>query len=149
MFMDADGMHSFQGRPPRYEDSAGRLWFLTKWGEPKGPIEVLTPTAGAKNPTEWQRTILPADPVGNYSSLVEDQPGSLWMTTGLGLEHLKVETVEGKLKVEKAAQYTEGLPRLWQSGLWLDRQRNLWFTQEGREDGSGMWLWRVSISKAR
>lgn len=100
---------------PRFRDSTGRVWFVNAHRQKV----ILQPTTGPQ-------TILSEDAISQQSTIVEEKPGSFWMSTNRGLRHI-VETPGNPAVLSAEGSYYErGIPGGSILGMWIDPEQNLW-----------------------
>ncbi len=120
---------------PRFADSAGRVWFLN---QQHGKLVVLAPNGRrAELKNEWLQGTIAAVP----AAVAEDAPGSVWVSTRLGLLHVRVRSTDKGIVLQPVKHYERGVPKgdCWK--MFVDKYRNLWFgPQNGR-------LYRVQLPK--
>ncbi|MCG3149289.1 MAG: hypothetical protein PCFJNLEI_02749 [Verrucomicrobiae bacterium] len=116
---------------PRLEDKDGAIWFLN--------LKTQKLVVEAHDGT---RAELAEDALLENSRLVEDRGGSIWVTTKRGLLHVRKQRTGARITLERVALYERHVPRGECWGLWLDRDRNLWFLGHGA-DRNG--LFRVEL----
>jgi hypothetical protein len=133
--LDDAGRHQIPAlRNARGEDSAGRIWFLDSWEK----TITIAPPSGP-------RRAFPIDGLYPDSSIAEDKPASLWLTTAAGLAHFTVNTASATLDLQRVADYTRGLPRNSAHGLWPDGRGYLWTIEIPPNSPAQPALWRIQI----
>ncbi len=107
---------------PRFEDSAGCIWFLNY----RDKQLVVRNRNGAT-------LSLHEDSLHSTSAVVEDQPGSLWVGTLRGLLHVVKEPGNSEIgfSLRKIKHYQREVPNGSCLEMFVDRERNLWFYGPG------------------
>jgi len=107
---------------PRFEDSAGCIWFLNY----RDKQLVVRNRNGAT-------LSLHEDSLHSTSAVVEDHLGSLWIGTLRGLLHVVKESGNNEIgfSLRKIKHYQKEVPNGSCLEMFVDRERNLWFYGPG------------------
>ena len=118
---------------PRFEDSAGCIWFLND----RDKQLVVRNRNGAT-------LSLHEDALHATSAVVEDRPGSVWISTVRGLLHVVKETGNREIgfSLRKVKHYQREVPNGSCLEMFVDSERNLWFYGPGPDNYR---LYRVQL----
>jgi ligand-binding sensor domain-containing protein len=107
---------------PRFEDSAGCIWFLNDFDKQL----VIRNRNGST-------LSLHEDTLHSTSAVVEDHPGSVWVGTLRGLLHVVKEAGNNEIgfSLRKIKHYQREVPNGSCLEMFVDRERNLWFHGPG------------------
>jgi len=110
---------------PRFEDSASCIWFLNDRAR-----QLVVRNRDGVTALLYEDTLHPT------SAVVEDRPGSVWISTLRGLLHVIKETNNREIgfTLRKVKHYQREVPNGSCLEMFIDRERNLWFYGPGPDN---------------